>query len=192
MNNVFLKQNNKIYVIAGKLKGRKIPLQYHSNLRPTTNRIRTMLFEWLSEYIPHSRCLDCFAGSGVLGIEAISRHAKFLTCLEINKKNIVNIKKNTKQLNLYNIEIIHTNTLYWLKKKGKPYDIIFVDPPFHQGLVQSTIKLLENNEWIKNNSLLYIEIENKTPILMSKNWVLYKKKITKKITCYLYIFNIHI
>ncbi|QCO70611.1 16S rRNA (guanine(966)-N(2))-methyltransferase RsmD [Buchnera aphidicola] len=190
MNNSFFKKNGKIYIISGKLKGRKISFSNISNLRPTTNQIRETLFEWLSKYIKNSRCLDCFAGSGALGIESISRHAAFSTLLEIEKKTFFNLKKNIKELKICNVEIIRTNTLNWLKKPGKPYDIIFIDPPYHEGLINKTIDLLENNKWIKKNSFVYIEQEKKQPLTLSKNWVLYKKKITNKIQCYLYIFNI--
>ncbi|ACL29855.1 16S rRNA (guanine(966)-N(2))-methyltransferase RsmD [Buchnera aphidicola str. APS (Acyrthosiphon pisum)] len=188
MNNSFFRKNSKIYIISGNLKGRKISFKNIPNLRPTTNQIRETLFEWLSKYIKNSRCLDCFAGSGVLGIEAISRYAAFSTLLEIEKKTFLTLKKNIKELNIYNVEIIRTNTLHWLKKtRNKPYDIIFIDPPYHQGLVKKTINLLENKKWIKKNSFIYIEQEKKQSIIVPKNWTLYKKKITNQIQCYLYI-----
>ncbi|QIQ41650.1 MAG: 16S rRNA (guanine(966)-N(2))-methyltransferase RsmD [Buchnera aphidicola (Microlophium carnosum)] len=190
MNNSLLKKNGKIYIISGKLKGRKISFNNIPNLRPTTNQIRETLFEWLAKYIKNARCLDCFAGSGALGIEAISRYAKFSTLLEIEKKTFFNLQKNIKKLNISNLEIIRTNTLHWLKKTGKPYDIIFIDPPYHQGLIKKTIDLLEKKEWIKKNSFIYIEQEKKQSLIIPKNWILYKKKITNKIQCYLYIFNI--
>ncbi|QCI19612.1 MAG: 16S rRNA (guanine(966)-N(2))-methyltransferase RsmD [Buchnera aphidicola (Brevicoryne brassicae)] len=190
MHNYFLKKNGKIYIISGKFKGRKISFNSTVNLRPTTNQIRETLFEWLSKYIKNSRCLDCFAGSGALGIEAISRYAAFSTFLEIKKKTIIDLKKNIKKLNIHNVEIIHTNTLSWLKKNGKPYDIIFIDPPYYQGLIESTLNLLENNKWIKNNSLIYIEKEKQKPLIIPQNWILHKKKITNHIECYLYFFNI--
>lgn len=190
MNNSFLKKNGKIYIISGKLKGRKISFNNVSNLRPTTNQIRETLFEWLSKYIKNSRCLDCFAGSGALGIEAISRQAAFSTLLEINKTTFYNLKKNIRELNISNAEIIRTNTLYWLKKSGQPYDIIFIDPPYHQGLIKKTMDLLEHKKWIKKNSFIYIEKEKQQSLIIPKNWTLYKKKITNKIQCYLYIFNV--
>jgi 16S rRNA (guanine966-N2)-methyltransferase len=189
MHNYCFKKNDKVYIISGKLKGRKISFNNLTNLRPTTNQIRETLFEWLSKYIKHSRCLDCFAGSGALGIEAISRHAKFSTFLEIEKNTFFTLKKNIRKLNISNVKLIRTNTLDWIKKKGKPYDIIFVDPPYHQGLIKKTLTLLENNKWIKKNSLIYIEKEKKQSLIMPKHWILYKKKITRKIECYLYILN---
>ncbi|QCI17448.1 16S rRNA (guanine(966)-N(2))-methyltransferase RsmD [Buchnera aphidicola (Acyrthosiphon lactucae)] len=190
MHNSFFKKNGKIYIISGKFKGRKISFNNTENLRPTTNQIRETLFEWLSKYIKNARCLDCFAGSGALGIEAISRYAAFVTLLEIEKKTFFNLQENVKKLNISNLEIIRTNTLNWLKKNRKPYDIIFIDPPYHQGLINKTINLLENKKWIKKNSFIYIEHEKKQSLIIPKNWTLYKKKITNKIECYLYILNI--
>lgn len=187
MHNYFLKKNGKIYIISGKLKGRKISFKNFPKLRPTTNRIREMLFEWLSQHLKNARCLDCFSGSGALGIEAISRYADFLTFLEIEKKIVLNLKKNIEKLNISNSEIIHTNTFNWLKKNGKPYDIVFIDPPYHQKLIKKTIFLLENNNWIKKNSIIYIEKEKKEPLIMSKNWILYKKKLQKKLNA-IFIF----
>ncbi len=190
MHNYFFKKNSKIYIISGKFKGRKISFNNTLNLRPTTNRIREILFQWLSQYITNARCLDCFAGSGALGIEAVSRYASFSTLLEIEKKTIFILKKNIKELNISNLEAIHTNTLNWLKKTGKPYDIIFIDPPFYQGIINKTLFLLENKKWIKKNSLIYIEKEKKQPLIMSNNWTLYKKKTTSQVECCLYFFNI--
>ncbi|AHG60336.1 16S rRNA (guanine(966)-N(2))-methyltransferase RsmD [Buchnera aphidicola] len=189
MNNCFLKKNGRIYIIAGKLKGRKISFNNNQRLRPTTSRIRETLFEWLSKYIKNSRCLDCFAGSGALGLEAISRNAGFLTLLEIEKKTIFKLKKNIKELNISNLELIHTNTLHWLRKTGKPYDIIFIDPPYYQELIKKTVFLLENKKWIKKDSLIYIEKEKQQVLKMPKNWILYKKKVTSQIEYSLYIFD---
>ncbi|QCI23601.1 16S rRNA (guanine(966)-N(2))-methyltransferase RsmD [Buchnera aphidicola (Macrosiphoniella sanborni)] len=189
MNNSFLKKNNKVYISSGKFKGRKISFNNCDHLRPTINRIRETLFSWLSKYIKNAKCLDCFAGSGALGIEAVSHYAESSTLLEIEKKTFLNLKKNIKQLKISNIKIIHTNTFYWLKKTGKPYDIIFIDPPYYQGLVNKTINLLINKKWIKKNSLIYIEQEKKEPLTTPKNWNLYKYKTTNQIQYYLYIVD---
>ncbi|QCI24687.1 16S rRNA (guanine(966)-N(2))-methyltransferase RsmD [Buchnera aphidicola (Rhopalosiphum padi)] len=189
MHNAFLKKNGKVHIIAGKLKGKKIFIKNNLNIRPTTNRIRETLFNWLSVYIKNARCLDCFAGSGSLGIEAVSRDAKFVTLLEIEKKTVLSLKDNIKRLNISNLEIIHTNTLDWLKKNKQPYDIIFIDPPYNQKLVDQTLFLLEKKKWMKKKSLIYIEKEKNHSFVISKNWTLYKKKTTNRISCYLYFFN---
>ncbi|QIQ41089.1 MAG: 16S rRNA (guanine(966)-N(2))-methyltransferase RsmD [Buchnera aphidicola (Aphis urticata)] len=190
MYNSFLKKNGKVYIISGKLKGRKLSFKSNLNIRPTTNRIRETLFNWLAKDIQHSRCLDCFSGSGALGLEAISRHAKFVTLLEIEKNTVLSLIKNSKKLNISNLEIIHTNTLDWLKKPKTPYDIIFLDPPYDTKLIEKTIILLEKKKWIKNKSIIYIETKKNHSLIISHNFTLYKKKITSQIACYLYIFEI--
>ncbi|QIE01791.1 16S rRNA (guanine(966)-N(2))-methyltransferase RsmD [Buchnera aphidicola] len=189
MYNSFCKRNGKVYIISGKFKGRKIYFNNYYNLRPTTNKIRETLFQWLSKDIKNAKCLDCFSGSGALGIEAISRYAKFLTLLEIEKKTFWNLKKNIKILNISNAEIICTNTLHWLKKTGTPYDIIFIDPPYYQGLVEKTIHLLDNKKWTKKNSIIYIEQEKNKSLTIPNNWILYKQKNQNQIEYYLYIVN---
>ncbi|QCI16869.1 16S rRNA (guanine(966)-N(2))-methyltransferase RsmD [Buchnera aphidicola (Aphis helianthi)] len=190
MYNSFFKKKGKVYIISGKLKGRKLSFKDNFSIRPTTNRIKETLFNWLSKYIQNARCLDCFAGSGALGLEAISRYAKFVTLLEINKKTVLSLIQNKKKLNISNLEIIHTNTLDWLIKPKKPYDIIFIDPPYNTELVEKTIILLEKKNWIKNNSIIYIEVKRNQSLIISHNFVLYKKKITSQIACYLYVFKI--
>ncbi|QNS01780.1 MAG: 16S rRNA (guanine(966)-N(2))-methyltransferase RsmD [Buchnera aphidicola (Pentalonia nigronervosa)] len=183
------KKNRKIYIISGKLKKRNILFTHTSNLRPTMNHIRETLFNWLSTHIKNARCLDCFAGSGILGIEAISRYAAFVTLLEINKKTILQLKKNSVKLNIKNLEIIKTNTLFWLKKIGQPYDIIFIDPPYDTEIINKTIFLLEYGTWLKNNSLIYIEKNKKKNITIPQNWILYKKKISGQTEYCLYVFK---
>lgn len=189
MHNNYFKKNGKIYIIAGKLKKRKISFNSTPYLRPTTNRTREILFAWLSKYIKNARCLDCFSGSGALGIEAISRNASFVTFLEIEKKTILKIKDNIKKLNIYNLEIIHTDTLKWLIKIKKPYDVIFIDPPYNQNLINKTLNLLNNKKWLNDRAFIYIEKEKKKCLIIPKNWILYKKKITSQIEFCLYVFE---
>lgn len=189
MNHSFLKKQGKIYIISGKFKGRKISLNKLNYLRPTTNQIRETLFSWLAKYIKNAKCLDCFSGSGALGIEAISRHAKCSTLLEIEKKTFLNLKKNIQKFKISNAKIIRTNTLHWLQQTGVPYDIIFIDPPYYYGLVKQTINLLINKQWIKKNSLIYIEQEQHTSLEIPYNWILYKNNNTKHIQYSLYIVD---
>ncbi|CAL4317814.1 16S rRNA (guanine(966)-N(2))-methyltransferase RsmD [Buchnera aphidicola] len=180
-------QNGKIYIIAGYLKGRIINTFNHKRLRPTTNRMKETIFNWISQKIHNAYCLDCFSGSGALGIESISRYAKFATLLEIDQKIYNNLYNNIKQLNIKNINIIRTNTLTWLKINKKKYDIIFLDPPFKENTLQKTIFLLEKTHCIKKSGYIYIEnlISNKN-IKIPNNWKLWKKKYTSKISYAIY------
>lgn len=119
-----MKQNKKstgLRVISGQFKNRRIPVINKKELRPTTDQMRETLFNWLYKNIEKSNCLDCFSGSGALAIEAISRKAKTVTLLEIDKNLINQIKNTIKKINISKIKIIHTNTLTWLKKKNLRY-----------------------------------------------------------------------
>ncbi|WP_343128628.1 16S rRNA (guanine(966)-N(2))-methyltransferase RsmD [Buchnera aphidicola (Kurisakia onigurumii)] len=173
------KLQKKIYlrIISGKFGSRKIHAFYNKDMRPTTSIIRETLFNWLDPHIIGSNCLDCFSGSGILGIEAISRNASSVVSLENKKKNFLSIKSNLKKLSIQNLKIIYTNTLHWLKKNNFKYDIIFIDPPFHLNLINQTIFFLYTKKYTKKNTLIYIEYSYKnSTIKIPETWILYKKK----------------
>ncbi|QCI27032.1 16S rRNA (guanine(966)-N(2))-methyltransferase RsmD [Buchnera aphidicola] len=178
-----------IRIISGILKGQIIKTIKNNNLKPTTNRIKETLFNWLTYKIKHAECLDCFSGSGALSIESISRYAKNVTALEKNKKIIYNLKKNILRLKIKNINVINTNTLFWLKKTSYKYDIIFLDPPYDGNILQKTINLIKNYNLIKNEGYIYIETKRNKKIQYPKQWILYKKKKTHNINYRLYIFK---
>ncbi|CAL4041862.1 Ribosomal RNA small subunit methyltransferase D [Buchnera aphidicola (Tetraneura ulmi)] len=179
------KNNKKIRIIGGDLKGSILFTNKLINVKPTTNYMRETLFNWIRPKIKKSNCLDCFSGSGALSIEAISQGASSVIALEKNKKNILLTRKNSKRLKISNkIKFITCDTLIWLKKKRNFYfNIVFIDPPFKKKMVEKTIFLLEKNNFLENNSIIYIEMEkNNKEIFIPKTWKLKKKK--KKIMFY--------
>lgn len=107
-------QRGQCRIIAGKWRGRIIRFEDADGLRPTTDRIRETVFNWLQAVVPQSYCLDCFAGSGVLGFEAISRGAKEVVFVEQNKTTIKNIRDNCRHLDADNAVIVHQDSLAWL------------------------------------------------------------------------------
>ncbi|CAL4317882.1 16S rRNA (guanine(966)-N(2))-methyltransferase RsmD [Buchnera aphidicola] len=176
----------KIRIIGGFLKKKLLQVKGSFNNRPTTNKKRETLFEWLQIKIKDSNCLDCFAGTGALGIEAVSRGANKVLLLENNKIVVSYIYKNI--LNVPNISVIKTDTLKWLKKKGNSYDIIFLDPPFQQNLLQKTIFLLEENNWTKSDTIIYIEKSKKYNFInIPKSWMLIKSTKSKNNEYFLYM-----
>lgn len=112
-------------------------------LRPTTDRVRETLFNWLAPSIVDAHCLDCFAGSGALGLEALSRYAASTTLLEMERGVAQQLQKNLATLKADRGKVIATNTLSFLSQPGTPHEIVFVDPPFRQGLLEETLRLLE-------------------------------------------------
>ena len=108
------KKQGECRIIAGKWRGRKISFDDAEGLRPTTDRIRETVFNWLQPFLNKSRCLDCFSGSGVLGFEALSRGAESVTFLEQNKKTADNLKQNIEVLGVKNAELHCVDALHWL------------------------------------------------------------------------------
>lgn len=158
-----------------------------AGLRPTTDRVRETLFNWLAPDIQQARCLDCYAGSGALGLEALSRYAASATLLELERHVAQQLTQNLHTLRASNASVVQTNTLQWLSQPGEPFDVVFVDPPFRKGLLQETLTLLENNGWLAANALIYVEseVEHGTP-LAPANWDLYREKIAGQVAYRLY------
>ena len=149
-------------IIGGEWRGRKLQFFPAEGLRPTNDRIRETLFNWLMHEIPAARCLDLFTGSGALGLEALSRGASEVTFIDNNKPTIQQIKTTLKMLEASQGKAICTDALKYIQqeKPEKPLDIIFLDPPFHKNMVPTALELLSNNNWLTDSTLLYIEIEN--------------------------------
>lgn len=179
----------KIKITGGYLKNRKIIIPYNLYLRPTINRMREKLFNWLSPIVKNSHCLDCFAGSGSLGIEALSRKANNVILLEINKNTTIKIINNLKLLNINKAKVININSLKWLSENKKKFNIIFIDPPFYKNIINNTIKLIENNKYLTYKTWIYIETEKKKSdnFIIPNNWYLKYKTFTKNNTYRLYI-----
>lgn len=179
--------SGQIRIIGGQWRGRKLPVPESPGLRPTTDRVRETLFNWLAPLIVDASCLDCFAGSGALGLEALSRYAANATLLEMERGVAQQLQKNLATLKASNAKVVNTNTLAFLAQAGAPHDIVFVDPPFRKGLLEETLKLLENNGWLSDEALIYIEseVENGLPPV-PMNWHVYREKVAGQVAYRLY------
>lgn len=186
MNQARKQQNKKaasgnIRIIAGKYRGRKLPVLMADGLRPTTDRVKETLFNWLMPYIQDAHCLDCFAGAGSLGFEALSRGAANVTLVELNKSAAKQLLANKQLINANNIGVINTSVLDFLKAPVTiPYDIVFIDPPFRQNLVSQTSELLEQS-WLSDQALIYVEMESEGSQPLPNNWHLLKEKIAGQV-----------
>lgn len=176
--------SGQVRIISGLWRGRKLPVHDAEGLRPTTDRVKETLFNWLAQDIPRAKCLDLFAGSGGLGFESASRQAEKVTMLEMNPQAFAQLKTNIAALKASNIEAINTDTLAYLKQPGQAYDVVFIDPPFRQGLLQETVQLLEQNGWLAANAMIYIESEKELPLTeLPESWQLYREKLAGQV-CY--------
>ncbi|GAB7259482.1 16S rRNA (guanine(966)-N(2))-methyltransferase [Dickeya ananatis] len=159
-------------------------------LRPTTDRVRETLFNWLAPVIAHSRCLDCFAGSGALGLEALSRAAAHATLLEAERNVARQLTQNLALLRADNAEVVNTDTLQWLAKPSSalPFDVVFLDPPFRRGLLDDTLRLLETGDWLAEEAWIYIETEAENRMLaIPPTWSLHREKTAGQVSYRLYI-----
>lgn len=185
-------QNAKgeVRIIAGRWRGRKLPVLNANGLRPTGDRMKETLFNWLMPHILDSRCLDCFAGSGSLGFEALSRQARQVTFLELDKTVANQLKKNLQTLPLegQQAEVINQNSLDFLRQApNEPtFDLVFLDPPFHFGLAEQAIALLDQHRWLVPEALIYVETEKGKALSVPADWQLLKEKTTGQVCCRLY------
>jgi len=174
----------QIRIIGGDWRGRKLPVLNADGLRPTSDRVRETLFNWLQFEVPGAVCLDVFAGSGALGFEALSRGAKQVTFLELNLANAKQLKQNLVTLKTAAAEVVQVDSLQWLASgHARSYDVVFVDPPFNKGLMQPTIDLLFENAILKSQqACLYLEQERQLnwPNLPD-GWCCVKEKTTSQV-----------
>ncbi len=177
----------QIRIIGGQWRGRKLPVPDSPGLRPTTDRVRETLFNWLAPSMVDARVLDCFAGSGALGLEALSRYAANATLLEMDRSVSQQLQKNLVTLKASNGQVVNTNTLSYLAQPGKPHSIVFVDPPFRKGLLEETLALLEQNGWLAEDALIYVEseVENGLPQVPA-SWDLHREKVAGQVAYRLY------
>ncbi|AGP42581.1 16S rRNA (guanine(966)-N(2))-methyltransferase [Serratia plymuthica] len=177
----------QIRIIGGQWRGRKLPVPNSPGLRPTTDRVRETLFNWLAPVIQGARCLDCFAGSGALGLEALSRYAGSATLLEFERPVAQQLEKNLALLQGKGT-VVNTNALSWLAGNGQPFDVVFLDPPFRKGLLAETVTLLEQQGWLADEAWIYVEAEAESAAAdVPANWQLHREKVAGQVAYRLYV-----
>jgi 16S rRNA (guanine966-N2)-methyltransferase len=144
-------------IIGGEWRGRRIRFPGEGGIRPTPDRVRETLFNWLMAKVAGSRCLDLFAGSGALGLEALSRGAAHATFVERVRKNVAALREITSRLAPERSTVIEADALAWLGGTAQPFDIVFLDPPFAGGLLAEAMRLLEARGWLAAGALIYLE-----------------------------------
>ena len=150
-------------IISGKYKGRTIKGFDMEGTRPTMNRVKESLFAMIQDFIKDSSCLDLFAGTGNLGIEALSNGARECVFVDSNKIATTTIQKNCTLCNIEEPYQIYTmkseKALEMFRKQKKQFDLIFLDPPYQDFLITKTLKLIEEYQLIKENGLIICEFE---------------------------------
>lgn len=146
-----------IRIIGGLYRGKKLHFPSVEGLRPTPDRVRETLFNWLMNDIKESRCLDAFAGSGALGLEAFSRGASNVVFLENSPKAYANLQKNINQFNSPNLKLIKGDALHFLKNSSEQFDIIFLDPPFAAEYIPQCLEEIARSTILPAGGTVYLE-----------------------------------
>ena len=168
---------NRLRIIAGQWRGRRLSFPNLPGLRPTPDRVRETLFNWLASVLPGARCLDLFAGSGALGIEALSRGAAEVVFVERHPLAIRALRDNLERLQARGARVVAAEALDWLRQPGQPCEIAFLDPPFGEGLLEPACAALEQGGWLAETAWIYLEgeAEARQPALPA-SWTTHREK----------------
>ncbi len=169
----------QIRVIGGRWRGRKLPVLDAEGLRPTTDRLKETVFNWLQFELAETKVLDVFAGTGSLGIEALSRGAAQATFFEQDPAATQQLKSNLASLDATRLSHVQQgNALHLLAQNpaAQTYNVIFLDPPFHHHLLNNAIKQLVKHQWLANEALVYVETEHSAVVEVPDNWLLHREK----------------
>lgn len=158
-NRLSPKSRGSFRIIGGHYRSRKLEFIEVEGLRPTTDRVRETVFNWLAHHVAGASVLDLFAGSGALGFEALSRGAAQVTLIELDKTAATMLAENARLLNAM-VTIVQANALDWLDRPGTDtYDLVFIDPPFRKGLANQALQKLQRDARLKPRTMVYLETE---------------------------------
>jgi 16S rRNA (guanine966-N2)-methyltransferase len=185
------KPSNQLRIIGGQWRGRKLSFPTAEGLRPTADRVRETLFNWLSPSISGANCLDLFAGSGALGMEALSRGASSCCFIDTAPAACEHIAAN---LTLMQCDTATTHTAQaaqWLKQlnptPSETFDIIFLDPPFGKNLAEECLVLIDQKQLARNDGLVYLETNRDEALPATPpHWQLHREKIAGQVNYRLY------
>ncbi len=173
------KNRGKVRITSGEWKNRNLEVPDIDGLRPTSERVRETLFNWLMPSIHKSVCLDLFAGSGSLGFEALSRGAKHCTFVEKSKLAFSQIKTTRTSLNALNSEVHNCDAIDFLSSvHNHNFNLVFLDPPFSDDYLISSIESIHEYQLVSSGGYIYIEFNKNNDLSdLPDNWSVIRKKI---------------
>jgi len=180
--------SNQVRIIAGQWRGRKLSFPDAHGLRPTPDRIRETLFNWLAPRLPGSCCLDLFAGSGALGFEAASRGAARVVMVDHNPDIVRVLRLNQQLLCADGIEILQQEAGNYLSGRSGQFDLVFLDPPFKDpSLLEKSLRMLTDSGSLKEGARIYMEMPAKaSEPLIPGCWAVEKQKKAGQVAYRLY------
>ena len=173
--------DRRLRIIGGNWRGRQMSFVDQNDVRPTPNRIRETLFNWLSSLISNARCLDLFAGSGILSLEALSRQAKEVTIIDQSPRVIELIQQQLVKFQPHpRADIWQGDAVDWIRNFQRrdiaAFDIVFVDPPFDSDMIPAICRLLEQHQVLCADASIYIESKAEVnQQALPENWQIYRQ-----------------
>ena len=166
----------ELRIIGGAWRSRRLMFSASAGLRPTPDRVRETVFNWLMPVLPGASCLDLFAGSGAFGLEALSRGAGRAVLVDKHAEVIENLHENRARLKAETAEIVHADALQWLRSSAESFDIVFLDPPYASGLLGPCMELLDTQGGVRPNGLVYLEVSSGELPPLPASWKLLRSK----------------
>ena len=164
------KAPGSVRIIGGQWRRTRLPVLDVPTLRPSGDRVRETLFNWLQPLIAGSRCLDLFAGTGVLGFEAASRGAREVVMVEQDHKVVQVLSEAARRLSAQAVTIVNQNVLAYLDGPGRPFDIVFIDPPFAHGLWEPCMLKLQAGGWLQPGAYVFLETPHGIILSLPDRW----------------------
>jgi 16S rRNA (guanine966-N2)-methyltransferase len=165
-----------VRIIGGAWRSRRIAFPASEGLRPTPDRVRETVFNWLAACLPGAACLDLFAGSGAFGFEALSRAAARVVLVEKRLEVAAALRHNREQLKAEHADIVHADAVEYLRGPAAAFDIVFLDPPYASGLLATCMQLLEARGWLKPDAFIYLEAPEGEVLSLPDTWQLVRSK----------------
>lgn len=168
--------SNQLRIIGGTWRSRRVSFPDVDGLRPSPDRVRETLFNWLAPIIQGARCLDLYAGSGALGLEALSRGAAAVTFVDAERRVVTQLEQNLKLLGANGARVEQSDALTFLARPPHPFDVVFLDPPFRKNLLPACLEKLAAG-WLAEGARVYVENEaelGEPPLL--PDWELLRSK----------------
>lgn len=163
-------------LIGGTWRSRRLEFPDTAGLRPTPDRVRETVFNWLVPYLPGAACLDLFAGSGAFGFEALSRGAARAVLVERDADVVAALRSNRDHLQAAGAEIVRADAVDFLGGPARAFDIVFVDPPYGSGLLERCMRLLAERDWVKPGGFIYLEARGNEVPRPPPDWQLLRSK----------------
>lgn len=180
-------RGNRLRIIGGVWRSRVVAFDDAPGLRPTPDRLRETLFNWLQFDVAGSQCLDLFAGSGALGFEAASRGAAAVVQVESNPAVCARLKANIGVLAAAQVSVVQADVASYLQGPARPYDLIFLDPPFGRELAVPCCRWLAAGGWLAAGARIYVETERNLQLAdLPSGWRQLKQAAAGEVACRLF------